>query len=155
MTIAIVDSAATQAYEHRLAVLADESVGGREFCRRLSAATDGWIRALAEQARVAHPRAPKFALVAVGGYGRGELAPFSDLDILMVHESQPDRVETVASALWYPIWDAGLKLGHAVRTVDDQLVLAKSDLDTATALLTARPITSHLASVDGSLLRPC
>ena len=141
MTTAIVNSAAAHAFEHRLAILADESVGGREFCRRLSDATDRWITALAEQARVAYPRAPKFALVAVGGYGRGELAPFSDLDILMVHESQPDRVKPVASALWYPIWDAGLKLGHAVRTVDDQLVLAKSDLDTATALLTARPIT--------------
>ena len=49
-------------------------------------------------------------------------------------------MENVASAIWYPIWDAGLKLGHAVRTYDDHLTLAKDDLDTATALLTARPV---------------
>ncbi|HUF99719.1 MAG TPA: [protein-PII] uridylyltransferase [Ilumatobacter sp.] len=140
MTSVMDDRSALHAFERRVGVLADETIGGREFCHRLSAATDEWIIALAEQARAAHPRAPKFALLAVGGYGRGELAPFSDLDILLVHEGHHRRVEAVASAIWYPIWDAGLKLGHAVRTLDEQLALAKTDLDTATALLTARPI---------------
>ncbi len=55
------------------------------------------------------------------------------------------RVEPFASAIWYPLWDAGSKLGHAVRTVNDQLDLAKSDLDTATALLTARLIAGDAA----------
>ena len=54
-------------------------------------------------------------------------------------------VEAFASAIWYPLWDAGSKLGHAVRTVDDQLDLAKTDLDTATALLTARLIAGDAA----------
>ncbi|MGH9134098.1 MAG: [protein-PII] uridylyltransferase, partial [Ilumatobacteraceae bacterium] len=85
-----------------------------------------------------HPRAPRAALLATGGYGRGELAPFSDLDLLLVHESTARGVEEFASAIWYPLWDSGSKLGHAVRTLDEQLDLARHDLDTATALLTAR-----------------
>jgi [protein-PII] uridylyltransferase len=118
---------------------ADEQ--GRTFCHRLAAATDDWLAALHRDAVAAHPGAPACALVAIGGYGRGELAPFSDLDVLLVHESDPGAVEEIAAAIWYPIWDAGISLGHAVRTLDDQLELAVEDLDTATSLLTAR----HLA----------
>jgi [protein-PII] uridylyltransferase len=138
VTTPTADRAVAAAYEERLAALADTSVGGREFCERLAVATDAWIAALASSAREQHPRAPRFALVAVGGYGRGELSPFSDIDLLLVHQSSSARLESVASAIWYPIWDAGLKLGHAVRSVDDTIELAKTDLDTATALLTAR-----------------
>ena len=128
-----------RAWSEREAALADRSVGGREYCHRLAIATDAWIAALAQQARDDHPRVPRFVLVAVGGYGRGELAPQSDIDLIFVHRSK-QSMESVASAIWYPIWDAGLKLGHAVRTFDDHLELARGDLDTATALLTARPI---------------
>lgn len=128
------------AWHRRLHALADTSVGGRAYCRQLADATDAWIRALAESAREQHPRGPRFAVLAVGGFGRGELCPQSDIDLLLVHDSKPARIEPIASAIWYPIWDAGLKLGHAVRTVDEHIDLAKSDLDTATALLTARPI---------------
>ena len=59
------------------------------------------------------------ALVAVGGYGRGELAPYSDVDVVLVHEGKPDGIEHAATTLWYPLWDGGLKLGHAVRSFDD------------------------------------
>ena len=113
---------------------------GAEFCRRLAAITDDWVRDLHDAARAAHPRVPRVAVLAIGGYGRGELAPFSDLDILLVHASRPERVEALASAIWYPIWDAGCILGHSVRSVDEQIALARSDLDTATALLTARHV---------------
>jgi [protein-PII] uridylyltransferase len=139
------DDAVAAAYDERLAALDDTSVGGREYCNRLAAATDRWVAALAAAARAAHPDAPPFALVAVGGYGRGELSPQSDLDLLLVHESKPALVEDVASAIWYPIWDARLKLGHAVRSLDEHLALAKDDLDTATALLTARPVAGDPA----------
>ena len=134
------ERAVVSGYEQRLAALADTSVGGREFCHRLSAATDAWIMALAAHAREQHPRAPRFALIAVGGFGRGELSPHSDIDLLLVHETKSNRIESIASAIWYPIWDAGLKLGHAVRSLDEHLALARTDLDTATALLTARSI---------------
>ena len=128
------------AFDRRQIAVDDTSIGGRAYCHQLAEATDAWIAALADQARAQHPRAPKFALVAVGGYGRGELSPQSDIDLLLVHESRSNRIEPVASAIWYPIWDRGLKLGHAVRSIDEHLALAKTDLDTATALLTARPV---------------
>ena len=77
-----------------------------------------------------------------GGYGRGELAPFSDLDLLLVHDLKAkevrSKIEPIATALWYPLWDAGVKLGHAVRTLKEQVDLAKTDLDSATALLDRR-----------------
>ncbi len=141
MTTATIDSELTATWERRVAALDDTSIGGRAYCHQLAVATDAWIAALAASARAAHPRSPRFALIAVGGYGRGELAPFSDIDLLLIHQSKSGKaLEAVASAIWYPIWDAGLKLGHAVRSVDEHLALAKEDLDTATALLTARHV---------------
>jgi UTP:GlnB (protein PII) uridylyltransferase len=140
VSVTTTDRAVGAAWQGRLDALADHSLGGRAFCRRLAAATDVWIEALATNAREQHPRAPRFALLAVGGFGRGELSPQSDLDLLLVHDSKSARLEEVASAIWYPVWDAGLKLGHAVRSVAEQIDLAKHDLDTATALLTARLI---------------
>lgn len=140
VTTSTTEDAVAAAFERRQHAVDDRSVGGRAYCHQLAEATDDWIVALAAHARALHPRAPKFALVAVGGYGRGELSPQSDIDLILVHESKSNRIEPVASAIWYPIWDHGLKLGHAVRSIDEHLALAKTDLDTATALLTARPI---------------
>ena len=84
------------------------------------------------------------ALIAMGGYGRGELAPFSDLDVLLLHGRKVD-VGSLADQLWYPVWDAGLKLGHAVRTVKETLQLAAEDLDTATSLLSVRHLAGDIA----------
>jgi [protein-PII] uridylyltransferase len=128
----------------RDAVIADRSLAGREMCRALSAATDEiLVRLWADASDSITPRRRKsaVALVAVGGYGRGELAPFSDVDVALVHEGKPDGIDQAAPALWYPLWDAGLKLGHAVRSYDDQLSLAGDDLETATSMLSTR----HLA----------
>ncbi len=78
--------------------------------------------------------------MAVGGYGRRELCPGSDLDVLLLHRGKRDRGELggLAERLWYPVWDRGLKLGHAVRTVKEAVALAASDLNTATAQLDTR-----------------
>jgi len=92
------------------------------------------------------------AILAVGGYGRRELAPFSDLDLLLVHDIKSKKaiadIEPIATALWYPMWDAGIKLGHAVRSVKEQMALASDDLDTATALLNARPLAGDESLAD-------
>ena len=56
------------------------------------------------------------ALVAVGGYGRKELLPGSDLDVLMLHDGR-DGIAKIADRIWYPVWDSGAHLDHAVRTV--------------------------------------
>jgi [protein-PII] uridylyltransferase len=107
----------------------------------LADATDAWLEALFDDATAGDPAG--LALVAAGGYGRGELAPGSDLDVWLLHDGRADVTE-VASRVWYPIWDAGLKLGHSVGTVREVLALAGNDLDAATAALSAR----HLAGDD-------
>ncbi len=134
---------ASTATAQRDALIADRTLGGRRLCRALSDATDEMLRRLFAEAApriVARRRRAAVTLVAVGGYGRQELAPQSDVDVLLVHDGRPGGIDEVASALWYPLWDAGLKLGHAVRSLDEQLTLAAEDLDTATALLSARTL---------------
>ncbi len=133
-------AAAADALSRRAAVLADRSLRGREFARELARVTDELVISLHDAARAEPGRHPRVAVLAVGGYGRGELAPQSDLDLLVVHETTARRVEPLASAIWYPLWDAGFKLGHSVRTLDEQRSLARDDLDVATSMLTARPL---------------
>lgn len=131
----------------------DGSQTGLAYCRALSEITDDWVIALYDRAVEEHPLpAGRVALLAVGGYGRGELAPASDLDLLLVHDVKPKKVprliEPIASALWYPLWDSGVKLGHAVRRLDEQLALLRADLDTSTSLLTARPLAGDDSLAD-------
>ncbi len=79
--------------------------------------------------------------MAVGGYGRGELCPGSDLDLILLHRvgrRERGDLARLAERLWYPIWDRNVKLGHAVRTVKEAISLAGSDLNTATAQLDTR-----------------
>ncbi len=118
---------------------ADRSLRGGAFSDAWRSTVDAWLVERFDEASVG--REPGgLSLVAVGGYGRGDLAPDSDLDLLLLHRSREVPGE-VAERLWYPIWDEGLKLGHAVRTSREALSLAADDLDTATSLLTMR----HLA----------
>ena len=107
----------------RAALLSRTDLRGLEFCHALAAQTDSWIQELFDAALAKVPVNGRVALLAVGGYGRGELAPFSDLDLLLVHDGAR-AIEDFASNLWYPIWDAGLKLGHSVRTVAETMKLA-------------------------------
>jgi [protein-PII] uridylyltransferase len=83
--------------------------------------------------------AERLSLAAVGGYGRAEMAPFSDVDIMFLSPlRQTAWVEQVVEAILYILWDLGLKVGHSTRTVDDMLRMAKADLSVKTALLEAR-----------------
>ncbi len=81
------------------------------------------------------------SVVAVGCYGRGEMAPFSDIDLLFLFPyKQTPWGEQVVEFILYLLWDLGLKVGHATRAVDDCIRLAKGDLTIRTALLEARYI---------------
>ena len=81
------------------------------------------------------------ALVAVGGYGRSELAPYSDLDVVLVHDEQPDfDLAEVAGQVWYPLWDSGANLDHSVRTLAQMVETAGSDLKVALGLLDVRHV---------------
>ena len=117
-------------------LLADRAMVGTVLCRALARRTDEWLQHIFST-EVADPEG--IALVAVGGYGRAELCPYSDIDLVLLHRDRPD-IGDIAPRLWYPIWDEGLKLGHSVRTPRETRDLAKTDLDTATSLLDARHI---------------
>ncbi len=79
------------------------------------------------------------ALVAVGGYGRRELLPRSDLDVLLLHGGRDD-IASIADRIWYPVWDSGAELDHAVRTVPQARRVARADLKVALGLLSARHV---------------
>lgn len=80
------------------------------------------------------------ALVAVGGYGRGELSPRSDLDLLLLHDGswKAGELSALADRIWYPVWDMGLALDHSVRTVAEARTTAAEDLRAQLGLLDAR-----------------
>jgi len=119
-------------------LLADESLTGAAWCRAHTDLVDAW---LAELFATSAP-GDGMALVAVGGYGRSELCPRSDVDVLLLHDRGVDAAG-VAEAVWYPIWDQGLHLGHGVSTVRQALALAAKDLESATSILSARHIAGN------------
>ncbi len=79
------------------------------------------------------------ALVAVGGYGRSELAPFSDLDLVLVHDADVDP-GTAAEQVWYPLWDSGAKIDHSVRSLPEMVSAADADHRVASGLLDVRHV---------------
>ena len=82
------------------------------------------------------------SLVAVGGYGRGELAPYSDLDLVLVHDADLPQadLERIAGQVWYPLWDSGANLDHSVRTLEQMVSTAAQDLKVALGLLDVRHV---------------
>ncbi|WP_332838633.1 [protein-PII] uridylyltransferase [Nocardia bovistercoris] len=85
------------------------------------------------------------SVVAVGGLGRREMLPYSDLDLVLLHDNvDPTRVAEVADQLWYPLWDAHIKLDHSVRTVPQALRVAGEDLIAALGMLEARHIAGDV-----------
>jgi [protein-PII] uridylyltransferase len=114
--------------------------GGTSLAHRGAAVFDGLLSALfcGAQARFGLTNAP-IALLAVGGYGRGTVALGSDLDILVLAEDPTDaRVRALLDAVLYPLWDAGVSVGHAARSASEFVQLAREDLRTATTVLDAR-----------------
>jgi len=103
----------------------------------LTEVTDAWLK---EVFQASHPLADGICLVAVGGHGRSQLSPGSDLDLVLLHRIDPRRAAVIAQELWYPIWDAGLSLDHSVRTVAEARRLASEDIKVILGLLDMRVI---------------
>lgn len=123
----------------RARLLTAPGPGGRARRAELSARTDDWLAAL-----FASAGAPAgAAVVAVGGYGRGELSPRSDLDVLLLHEGRLDPA--LPERLWYPVWDSGAALDHAVRTPAEARAVAAADLKAQLGLLDARHVAGDPA----------
>jgi [protein-PII] uridylyltransferase len=104
---------------------------------RYAHAVDTWLAELLEQATGGKTRG--YALVAVGGYGRRELSPASDLDLVLVYRRHR-HVEEIAQKLWYTIWDTGIKLDHSVRSRSEVLTMAKTDLRVVLGWLDGRVV---------------
>lgn len=110
---------------------------GRRWCHAWTDAIDDGLVRLAQPVLEEH----RFTVAAVGGYGRRELCPSSDVDLLLLHDRLEQRVlEQAVRAIVYPLWDVGLKVGYAVRD-RREAVGAADDLDTATASLDLRTVT--------------
>ena len=107
----------------------------RNSAARYAAEADTWLSGLAE--RAAGDSRRHLALVAVGGYGRRSLCPYSDLDVMLVHNGYRD-IKTVADGIWYPVWDEGVHLDHSVRRPSEVLSAAADDARVALGLLDGR-----------------
>ena len=129
--------------EHRLRLKHYSGAGGMEVVRDRATLLDVVLRHLFEGALEFSPFAtqtPPVALLAIGGYGRGEMNPYSDVDILFLHETgkiQPDAADVIEQVL-YMLWDVGFKVGHATRSIQEANRLANSDVLTKTSLLESR-----------------
>lgn len=115
--------------------------GGRDVCEALTIALD---RALVE---LMTPLPSDVAIVALGGYGRRELSPFSDIDLMVLHEVE-DAGE-VAANLFRPLWDARFRVGHSVRTKGEAAAAARERFDNQTTLLTSRLVAGDPILFDG------
>ncbi|WP_414079833.1 [protein-PII] uridylyltransferase [Streptomyces sp. CL7] len=126
----------------RLHLLNEKARSGPPRRSALAGLTDDWLAGLFAAGA---PGARGVSLVAVGGYGRAELSPRSDLDLLLLHDgSASDTVSALADRLWYPVWDLGLALDHSVRTPAEARRTAGEDLKVQLGLLDARHIAGDL-----------
>ena len=136
----------TAAAELRMRTMTEETRGDR-IAARLSAGVDNLIKALFSASF--GDAGPPLAVCAAGGFGRCALAPYSDIDLLFLHEPAFDGdLEETLNALLYPLWDSGLKLGYAAHTPQSAIAFVKDDLTARTAYLDARFICGARAVFD-------
>lgn len=124
---------------------------GTDVARALSDLTDGVVSALAGAASSA-VRTP-FCVFALGGYGARRLLPHSDIDLLIVTDTGNGAAQELVRALLYPLWDAGLTVGHQVRRPADQARMMAEDVEVLTSFLTARHVAGDRALADQTVRR--
>lgn len=136
---------------HRLKMAHRAGAGGLSICHARAAVLDELLRHLWNAARAslsdqAQKEFPALALVAIGGYGRAELNPHSDIDFMFLHDRQVavrkplPHLSKLIDGLLYPLWDIGLKVGHSVRTIDDCIKVANTDMQSKTSLIESRVV---------------
>jgi [protein-PII] uridylyltransferase len=133
--------------EHRLRLKHQAGGSGREICARRVDLVDVLLRhVFGAASKYAHEQNPvtPLSLMALGGYGRGELNPFSDVDVMFVHGQNSGEisryVEQVVEQVLYLLWDIGFKVGHSTRSVAEAIDEANKDMLTKTAMLESRLI---------------
>src|SRR6476661_4727770 len=132
--------------EHRLRLRHQAGGGGREICAGRAELVDVLLRYVFGAASSAVARGNgeaelPLALIALGGYGRGELNPFSDVDVMLLHQQRAEvtpHLEEMVNEILYLLWDSGFKVGHSTRSIKEAIAQANSDMRTKTAMLEAR-----------------
>jgi [protein-PII] uridylyltransferase len=132
--------------EHRLRLKHQAGGGGREICARRSELVDVLLQyvfgAAATATRGNSESGTRLALIALGGYGRGELNPFSDIDVMFLHHQGTRKIsphlEEMVQQVLYPLWDSGFKVGHSTRSIKEGIAQANRDMRTKTAMLESR-----------------
>ncbi|MBZ9637908.1 [protein-PII] uridylyltransferase [Streptomyces sp. PSKA30] len=131
----------------RLRLLTEGAQSGPPRRAALAELTDDWLAGLFDAGA---DGLRGVSLIAVGGYGRGELSPRSDLDLLLLHDGgDPAAIAALADRIWYPVWDLGLALDHSVRTPAEARKTAGEDLKVQLGLLDARHIAGDLGVTAG------
>src|SRR6266699_3522737 len=132
--------------EHRLRLKHQAGGGGREICARRAELVDVLLQYVFGAAATATrgnaaPGTP-LAVIALGGYGRGELNPFSDIDVMLLHHQETrtisPQLEEMVQLVLYLLWDSGFKVGHSTRSIKEAIVQANYDMLTKTAMLESR-----------------
>src|SRR5262245_3514026 len=119
---------------------------GQQSVQAYAAFMDGFLATLfrlaADDARREGAKGVPLVLVALGGYGRGELHPLSDLDIMLIYDAEMSPyAQRVTQGLLYALWDLGLQVGHSVRSLTDCLAMARTDFASRTSMQEARYVT--------------
>jgi [protein-PII] uridylyltransferase len=131
---------------HRLRLQHYAGGGGREIAQRRANLVDIVLRHLLEAARLSASAPPSvmsgLTLVAIGGYGRGELNPYSDVDVMFLHEAAltkfPSALNEIIQVILYMLWDVGFKVGHSTRSIATAVKQANVDMLSKTSFLEAR-----------------
>lgn len=127
----------TQQMEH-LAIRHKRRESGLRLARAITDIVDVIVLHAYHEATDSGELNPRVTLVALGGYGRQEMAPFSDVDLLFLYDRVKDKSGEFNSAVLRPLWDAGFDVGHSTRTVSESVRMMKGDLESCTAMLDAR-----------------
>ncbi len=130
-------------YLARRTELVKSAEPGSAAARALSDLTDAAVSALAETAFASLPG--RWTVLALGAYGSKRLLPFSDIDLLVLTDMRPQTLKEQVATLLYPLWDAGLEVGHAVRTRKEHVRACADDLHALTATLTSRCVAGDAA----------
>ncbi len=132
-------------HRRRIAERVMEGASGAETLATMTEFVDGLIVGRYREAlkqggdELSHVGIRQCCLVALGGYGRRELAPHSDIDLMFLYQPGAEkRMETLVRAVLHPLWDCGFQVGHSVRTIADSLELAEADATVKTSMMEAR-----------------
>ena len=132
-------TATLAAQREALENLWQQGTSGHELLRRQTQMADAFIISHFNEADSVRSAKGKISLIALGGFGRNELYPFSDIDLLLLHDRWAAKsMQNVAESILYPLWDSGYEVGHSVRTPSGALGFAKEDFFFQVSLLDAR-----------------